>query len=228
MLVTPSEWLRDTFLRAKAGHPNLRVIPNGIDLATFRPKSREAARRQLGLPAGRLVILFVARRVAARGKGFEHALKVASQLADIHPILAVVGDSVPGNPTAEIRHFQSVNDDDKMAVLYSAADLLLQSSIADNFPLTSIEALACGLPIFGFASGGLPEIVTSGIAGRLVTTGDWIELSAAIRSAFLAGELPRLASSCSMQASRFSHHSMVAQYEALFQHEIDALHAKSI
>ena len=43
--------------------------------------------------------------------------------------------------------------------MYSAADIYLFPTLADNCPLTVIEAIACGLPVVTFNTGGVPEIV---------------------------------------------------------------------
>ena len=46
-----------------------------------------------------------------------------------------------------------------MAQYYSSADLYIFPTLADNAPLTVLEAMACGLPVVTFDTGGVPEIV---------------------------------------------------------------------
>lgn len=55
--------------------------------------------------------------------------------------------------------------------LYRAHDLLIHPKYMDPCPTVVIEALACGLPVVGSRSGGLPEMVPTD-AGRLVGEGD--------------------------------------------------------
>ncbi|MEM3655470.1 MAG: glycosyltransferase family 4 protein [Thermoprotei archaeon] len=49
--------------------------------------------------------------------------------------------------------------------LYQAASAVLVTSVGDPFPLVSLEAMACGKPVLGLNSGGIPEVV--GRAGVL-------------------------------------------------------------
>ena len=48
-----------------------------------------------------------------------------------------------------------------MARFYQCADLYVHPAWADNFPLTVLEALACGVPVVATAVGGIPEQVKS-------------------------------------------------------------------
>jgi glycosyltransferase involved in cell wall biosynthesis len=57
--------------------------------------------------------------------------------------------------------------------LYQAHDLLVHPKYMDPCPTIVIEAMACGLPVVGSASGGMTELV-SGICGKLVPSPcDW-------------------------------------------------------
>jgi len=66
-----------------------------------------------------------------------------------------------------------------MAKVYSAADLYCITSLADNFPTTVLESMACGTPVVGFAVGGIPEQVTEE-CGQFVAPGDAKALGQAI------------------------------------------------
>ena len=50
-------------------------------------------------------------------------------------------------------------DEETMAKYYAASDICLYPSVADNCPLIVLEALACGLPVITFNTGGIPELV---------------------------------------------------------------------
>jgi glycosyltransferase involved in cell wall biosynthesis len=68
-----------------------------------------------------------------------------------------------------------------LSTIYSAADVFVIASIQESFGQTVIESLACGTPVVGFASGGIPDMVRPGETGWLAPTGD----TAALREALV-------------------------------------------
>lgn len=68
-------------------------------------------------------------------------------------------------------------ENQNMPEIYSRADIYLNASIVDNMPLSFIEALAGGLPIVSYATGGIPFIIDDGKTGLLVPTGDYKALA---------------------------------------------------
>ena len=52
-----------------------------------------------------------------------------------------------------------LSDDQKIALLYSAVDTFVTSSLEENLPNTIMEAMACGTPCVGFQTGGIPEMI---------------------------------------------------------------------
>jgi N-acetyl-alpha-D-glucosaminyl L-malate synthase BshA len=56
--------------------------------------------------------------------------------------------------------------------LFLCADLFLLPSEQESFGLTALEAMACGVPVIGAETGGLPEVITHGETGYLYPIGD--------------------------------------------------------
>ncbi|MBQ8079279.1 MAG: glycosyltransferase, partial [Oscillospiraceae bacterium] len=54
--------------------------------------------------------------------------------------------------------FGYVKNDDIMSDLYNMADLFLLPSVADNYPYTPMEAMACGTPVLVSDAASLPEV----------------------------------------------------------------------
>jgi len=183
VIVTPSRWLANLVNEACNRRLHVEVIPNGIDTTVFRPVDRLQARKELGLPENKKIVLFAAAKPSEKRKGityFFEALKYVQ--ADNWMALAVGGmvdfaELVPHG--VEVRQLGYVKEAEDMAKVYSAADLYCITSLADNFPTTVLESMACGTPVAGFAVGGIPEQVTEG-CGQLVTPGDAKALGQAI------------------------------------------------
>ena len=175
VIVTPSKWLANLVSEACDGRLRVEIIPNGIDTTVFHPVDRLQARKELGLPEDKKIVLFAAAKPSERRKGivyFFEALKYVQ--ADNWMALAVGGaaDLAKWVPQGvKVRQLGYVKGAEVMAKVYSAADLYCITSLADNFPTTVLESMACKTPVVGFAVGGIPEQVTEE-CGRLVEPGN--------------------------------------------------------
>jgi glycosyltransferase involved in cell wall biosynthesis len=63
-------------------------------------------------------------------------------------------------------------DNDRIAGLYQCADVMLNPSLADNMPISILEALACGVPVVSTDVGGVPYLVSHEKTALLVSPGD--------------------------------------------------------
>lgn len=178
----------------------VRVIPPGVDAATFHPVPdaerttlRVAARRDLGLgpdasllvqagrwqPAkGQLVLLEAVEHLHARGVA-AHALFVGGPSGS--------GDAeelprrIEASPVRHLLHAHGAVPPEQLARLFHAADLVVVPSRTESFGLVAAEAMACGVPVVAARVGGLPEAV--GSAGVLVDghdPADWARTLAAL------------------------------------------------
>lgn len=67
---------------------------------------------------------------------------------------------------------------DQMPNIYRSSDLLvLPAEKNETFGQTFIEAMACGIPVIGAKTGGIPEIISDGYNGFLVPPNDPIILA---------------------------------------------------
>lgn len=176
-VVTPSHWLADCVRCSPIfSGVAVSVIPNSIDTDVFVPRDRASARRQFGFPPEAHVILFMSHVVKTQRKGIAALIAALTGMSAIERekiVLVSVGSS-PGElplPLAQ-RHLGEISDDVILSKIYSAADVVALPSMQDNLPNTMIEALACGTPVAGFATGGIPDFVQSQITGSLVEAGD--------------------------------------------------------
>ena len=77
----------------------------------------------------------------------------------------IVGDKVVRKDN--IIYIPFISDKEKLSYYYSSADVLLFTSLAENFPLVTLEALASGLPVVSFDVGGVKEQVEHKINGYI-------------------------------------------------------------
>jgi phosphatidylinositol alpha-1,6-mannosyltransferase len=188
VLVTISRWTRElcmTVLRElgfQDGEVDVRVVPLGTDPEKFRPGiDPSAVRARYGLEEGRW-LLTVARLVGH--KGIDTVLRVMAVLQHDYPTLryAVVGSGAM-QPELEslarrlgvferVRFLTSVPDAD-LPALYNNAEVYLGLSrpaelMMEGFGISLSEASACGIPVIGGASGGIPDAVRDNETGLLV------------------------------------------------------------
>jgi D-inositol-3-phosphate glycosyltransferase len=161
------------------------VVHPGVDLATFRPGDRAAARRAKGLASDSIVLLFVGRIQPLKAPDVVlGAAAVLAQNPSIRDRLRVVvcgGPSGSGldRPNALIDHarslgiqdivrFEPPGDRQALADWYRAADLTIVPSHSESFGLVAVESQACGTPVVAASVGGLRTAVADGVSGVLI------------------------------------------------------------
>jgi len=157
-IVTPSKWLAEKVGQSILKDKTLSVIYNGIDANIFCPLPKEQSRKELNLPLDKKIILSVVKKENDPWKGWRFIIKIIDRFSNNKNILFVNIGRIAGNKS-NLLGLPPVGDDKTLAKYYSAADMLLYPSIADNCPLVVLEAMACGLPVVSFNTGGIPELV---------------------------------------------------------------------
>lgn len=121
-------------------------------------------------------ILFVGK--LKKSKGFVDLIKLAKTMPAYDFWIAGAGNVV-GLLPENIKLFGWLSRQE-MREVYQSADLFLLPSYSECFPMSILEAMACGLPIICSRIGGLSEIVKEGVNGRLVRAGSREEIKLAI------------------------------------------------
>lgn len=165
-VVTPSRWLAEKARSSGlfAGK-RVEIIPSAVDTERYKPIDRAEARKILGLPLDRKLVLFAAWRNHVH-KGFHLLVPALQALAQAgwgtKMDLVVFGFPRPADmPEIGIRSHFLGRFDDALAksIVYSAVDVFAAPSTQDNFANTVLEAIACGTPCVAFGIGGMPDLI---------------------------------------------------------------------
>ncbi|WP_104169934.1 glycogen synthase [Cryobacterium sp. M23] len=158
----------------------VHVVYNGIDLERWKPTDDRDTVRALGIDPDRPAVVFVGR--ITRQKGLPYLLRAAALLPpEVQLVLCAGAPDTPGilaEVTAGVEALQRersgvvwidrlLSQHDLAAVL-TAGTVFVCPSVYEPLGIVNLEAMACGLPVVGTATGGIPEVVADGVTGRLV------------------------------------------------------------
>jgi teichuronic acid biosynthesis glycosyltransferase TuaC len=193
-VVTLSEELRDKVIALGVSPERARVVLNGVDLAHFHPRDRQACRQQLRLPAGRRILVSVGR--ITEGKGHQDLIRMMSELSATDAVeLYIIGGVNPEDDfsarlramIAELKlsnvHLIDKVSHDELPHWYAAADLFCLATRREGCPNVLLEALACGTPVVVTNVGAVGELVTPGQNGLLVELSELSSMSTTVHSA---------------------------------------------
>ena len=164
----------------------VRVVHPGVDLEKFIPGDQTQARKDFGVAADAIVLLFVGRIQPLKApdvliKAAAEILKHSPQLRS-RMLIAICGgpsgsgldhpDSLVELATslgiADIVKFVPPTNRNELVKWYQAATLCVVPSYSESFGLVAIESQACGTPVIAARVGGLPTAVRDGISGVLI------------------------------------------------------------
>lgn len=183
-LVTPSGWLADRVRENPVlRRLPVRVIRNPIDCEVFVPRGdRAVLRRLLDLNPDRPTVVLAGQNWLDPYKGGDQAVAAVRMTAAVVPDLQLLvvgngGDRLLAAARLPGRALSVLNGRGALADAYACADVCLFPSRAENYPLTTLEAMACATPVVACQVGGVPEQVASGRTGFLARDGHPEELA---------------------------------------------------
>lgn len=156
------------------------VVHNGIDLDAWHPVDDLELVRSHGIDPDRPSVVFVGR--ITRQKGLPYFLQAAARLPkDVQIILCAGAPDTPeileevkagveilrAERTGVVWIEEMLSRHDLSAIL-TIATTFVCPSVYEPLGIVNLEAMACGAPVVGTATGGIPEVVDDGVTGRLV------------------------------------------------------------
>lgn len=174
--VTPSRWLAECAVSSPIIQgKKLKVIPNGLDLETFKPLNQNIARQVLGIDEDTRIVLFGGvGALSNKNKGYQFLEPAMAEVVrcldpNIPELLVVGADGLdkPLNLDCPVRYIGRLHDDISLRLAYASADVTVVPSMQDNLPQMAVESLACGTPVSAFNASGLRDIVDHKLNGYL-------------------------------------------------------------
>lgn len=167
-IVTPSKWLGNCAQKSSIfKNKKVRVIPNPINTKKFKKFNKLECREKMGINSNKILLAFGAiNSVKTKYKGYEYLVKLIENIegkyGDLNDQVELVVFGVAGeikmNTSIKINAFGELNEEE-MILIYNSCDVFINPSIEDNFPNTTLESLACGVPNVAFETGGLIDMI---------------------------------------------------------------------
>ena len=193
--ITISRYTRQLLIDCGVDARKIDIVPLGVDTARLRPNlDTGEIRQRLGLPAGRM-LLTVARLMERKGHAYvlQALALLRDQMPDLHYL--IVGDGPQRNGLHRLISELGLQDrarllgrvaEEDLPLLYNCCDVFVMPAAeipekeeVEGFGLVFLEAMACGKPVIGGNSGGIPDAIPPQ-AGLIVPPKDANLLAAAI------------------------------------------------
>jgi glycosyltransferase involved in cell wall biosynthesis len=189
-IVVVSDYLaKDVLALDSTVAAKMKTIYNGVDHALFTPFEHEQ-RARVSLPNQGKTILSIGGFLPI--KGHDILVRAVRHVLDQVPDARLVLVGADGPELEPIRqlidslslaHRVTIFTDvphARIPEFLSQAQLFVLASRREGFPLVVTEAAAAKVPVVCTKAGGIPELITDGVTGRLVTIDDHIALADAI------------------------------------------------
>jgi glycosyltransferase involved in cell wall biosynthesis len=189
VLVGDGTWVADNAKKSSIFKDHrVEVIHPGLDLNTYKPLNKKFSREILGVEEDVKLILFGAVSATAdKNKGFQFLMPALKKFTydngGNQKVKLIVFGSSPGRQEdfgIDTQYIGKIYDDISLAILYSAADVMIVPSIIESFGQTASESFACGTPVVAFRTSGLNDIVDHQVNGFLADPYDYNDLAAGI------------------------------------------------
>jgi len=229
-IVTPSNWLMNQVDVSPLSPFSKQVIPNGVDQTIFNLTNRSEARKKLGFDPQERIVLFLANRGKDNPyKDFDtirKSIEILSERNNHNLTFVSIGGAETKVEIYKAIKFMEIPYINNPAIItdyYKASDIYLHATLADNYPLTILEALSCGTPVIATAIGGIPEQIIHQETGFLIPPKDSMKMAEKIELLINEPEILNQMkhNAVAYSKARFSNEHMVRKYLSYYSEIIE-------
>ncbi len=181
-IIAVSEGMKRDILRVypQVDPERVHVVYNGIDSSAWKPNPDTAVLDEYGIDPDRPTVVFVGR--ITRQKGLPYLLRAVALLdEDVQVVLCAGAPDTPEiarevaglvedlqQKRSGVVLIDTVLRREKLTQLLTHATTFVCPSVYEPLGIVNLEAMACGAPVVGTATGGIPEVVLDGETGIIV------------------------------------------------------------
>ncbi|UWU23534.1 glycosyltransferase (plasmid) [Rhizobium sp. CB3060] len=232
-LVSPSHWMAHQALQSGIVTKPVRIIPNGIPNGNFKRLDINTARDEIGIGRDALTLCFSSGHLKDERKNIKDAIRALRIVRDANLTVIALGhmsDEIAEMlPDVNLIAPGFISDKDVLARYLVASDALVFTSLADNHPLSILEAMAAGTAVLGYATGGVPEQINHGTTGLLTPSSDVDTLLGLFRTLPSREKLIEMGQAAKADyMGRFTSSLMATRYIDLYESEIRQFESVSL
>jgi len=231
-ITAPSRWLAEA-AHQELGLPRdvvIEVIPNFVDVESFRPADEHPGRAVLSGSAERVRVLTHVSNFRPLKRVEDVVLIFAAVRAEIPSRLDLVGEG-PERLRIEalvaslglLEYVRFLGERGDLVTVLQQSDLFLLPSQTESFGLAALEAMACGVPVVASDVGGISEVVVDGETGFLAAVGDVAGMARHARRLLTDEDLRRRMSHAArhLAETQFRLTPAVDRYEAVYRRVLE-------
>ena len=173
-IIATSDWQYNNAKRSNLlKDKKIYKLPLPIDTNFWKPIEKNEARKILGWDINKIYFLF---GFSDYGKKYIKGLDTAEEIFNIYKnkinkntVLNIFGKFKKKEfDDQNINILGSINNIDKLRLIYSASDLLLNPSRLESFGQIALESLSCGLPVICREGTGTTDLISSSNMGYII------------------------------------------------------------
>ena len=176
-VVVPSDFLQLVFQKFGI---SATVVPNIVNIDRFSPKKKDVDGFHIIVTRNLEAVYDIKTALKAFKIVRERIPDARMTIAGSGPLLKDLQAYSEELYVSDSVSFTGLIENEKMQDLYQTADLMINPSLADNMPISILEALASGVPVVSTNVGGVPFLVENGKTALLVDPASPIAMADAV------------------------------------------------